>query len=563
MKTLLYGGKIVNVFTDSLENADVLMEDDVITGVGSYSPSDADNAVDVTGKILCPGFVDGHIHIESTMLLPGELARTSLPHGTTCIVADPHEIANVCGTDGLRYMIQSSEGLPMEILFALPSCVPATPVDEAGAVLDAAALRPFYNEPRVVALGELMNYPGLLAGDPDIYAKIRDARDAGRTVNGHAPLLTGHGLDQYIAAGVSDDHECTTADEAMERLRKGQWVMIRQGTAARDLIPLLPLFEEPYNRRCLLVTDDRHPADLLRSGHIDDIIRTAVQNGKSPLTGIRMASLQAAQCFGLRRQGAIAPGWRADVLVLDDLDTVHVQAVYTKGQLVAENGAALPFKMPPVDAELTGRVTHSMHTDAFTPEQFFIEPKGEKCRVIHLLPGQLLTEEEQLNVNWKQNNGIDTELDLLKLAVAERHHHTGHIGLGFLHGLGLPRGAIASTVSHDAHNLIIVGTRDDDMAFAANTVREMGGGSAVVADGKVLARLPLPIAGLMSPENAETVAEQNRLLRQAVIDLGAHGALECFMATAFVSLPVIPHIKMTTYGPVHVDTQKLIPLFVD
>ena len=561
MTTLLQNGSVVNVFTDTVVKADVLLDGEHIVGVGDYSHANADCVVDLTGKILCPGFIDGHIHIESTMLTPAELARLCLAHGTTSIVADPHEIANACGADGIAYMLAASEGLPLHVYLNLPSCVPATPFDESGAVMTAEDLRPFYSHPRVLGLAEMMNYPGVLMRDKAVMAKLEDALKRGRPIDGHAPMLSGQALDAYVAAGVESDHECATAEEAREKIEKGQWIMIRQGTAARNLEALLPLFEPPYDRRCLLVTDDRHPADLMREGHIDHIVRAAKQAGKSVLTAIRMASLQAAQCFGLRHVGAVAPGYRADIVVFENLDTLAVSAVYSAGRPVVVEGKTLPFASPAVDDALVEKVLHSFLIPPFVAEDFSIKAEGKKCRVIRVLPGQLLTEEWQTEIDPDKNGGIDTDRDILKLAVVERYHGTGHKGLGYIHGLGLKKGAIASSVSHDSHNLIVIGTNDADMAVAANYVRE-NGGNAVALDGNVIAAMPLPVAGLMSLKDGATVAEENESVREAVDGLGTVQGVEPFMNMAFVSLSVIPSLKMTTLGLVDVNKQERVPLFL-
>ena len=565
MKLLLSGGTVVNVFTDELIRTNVLIGGDTILGVGDYSESDADAVCDVSGKWICPGFTDGHIHIESTLLTPAELTKAALPHGTTAIVADPHEIANVAGTVGIRFMLEMSEGLPMQVYIMLPSCVPAMPLDESGAELLAADLEPLYAHPRVLGLAEVMNYPGVIAGADYVMDKIRAAKAAGRIIDGHAPLLTGKALDCYLAAGIESDHECSTFAEALERVQKGQWVMIRQGTAARNLDALLPLFAEPYSRRCLLVTDDKHPEELLRDGHIDAIIRRAVQHGRSPLTGIRMATLQAAQYFGLRGQGAVAPGYRADLLVLDSLEEVRVGRVFAAGRLAAENGICREFAAPVYsDSVRWDRVLHSFRLRQLSAADFHITPQPGKCRVIGLIPGQLLTEElhETLDLSGS-GNGIDLSRDILKLAVIERHGRTGHRGLGFIRGIGLKSGAIAGSVSHDSHNLIVIGTNDADMAAAANRILENGGGFVCTENGKVAAELPLPVAGLMSSADAKTVAEQNDALNLAVHARGVPEAVAPFMNMAFVSLTVIPHIKMTTHGLCDVDTQTLLPLFTE
>ena len=563
MKLLLKNAQIVNVFTDRLKEANILIDGEKIIGVGQYKDEDADTVRDLSGKIICPGFIDGHIHIESTMLTPPELARVCLPCGTTAIVADPHEIANVCGLSGIVYMLDSSEDLPLSVYIMLPSCVPSTPFDETGAVLEAEELHVLYNHPRVLGLGEMMNYPGVLADDTKVMQKISEAQTLGKLVNGHAPLLSGRGLDKYIAAGISDDHECSTAEEAMERIAKGQHVMIRQGTAAQNLDALLPLFDEPWSRRCMLVTDDRHPADLMKEGHIDNIIRSAVKAGKSPLTAIRMATLQAAEYFGIRNMGAVAPGYIADILVLDNLETVKVRDVYCRGQLAVSNGKVIDLKKAEIRSDIRKTVRNSFYLDELSASDFHIKPEGRRCRVIKIRPSQLLTDEWITEIDFSRENGIDVERDILKLAVIERHLNTGHKGLGFISGAGLKKGAIASSVAHDAHNLIVIGTNDRDMAIAANRIRSLGGGNAVVADGELIAEMPLPEAGLMSDLSAAETAAQNEAVRLAVHALGASDEIEPFMNMAFLSLPVIPYIKMTTLGLVDVDGQKLVPLFAD
>ena len=561
MKTLLKNGKVINVFTGEVERLNILIEDDMIIGIGDYCDSDADIVYDVNGKYVCPGFIDGHIHIESTMLLPSELARVCVPHGTTSIVADPHEIANVCGTTGIAYMLAASENIPLNVYIMLPSCVPATAFDESGAVLRSEDLELFYEHPRVLGLAEMMNYPGVLAGDTEVMKKIAAAKKRKLKVDGHAPLLSGRALDKYIAAGIRDDHECSSFAEARERIRKGQWVMIREGTSARNLDGLIDLFDAPYAHRCILVTDDKHPADLIRNGHIDSIIRKAVKHGKSAITGIQMATIQAAQCLGIENKGAAAPGYTADLLVLNDLDTVDVSDVFIAGKKVVDNGIIADFKTLSVRNDIEKVVRNSFYMPKLTDESFHIEPKGSRCRIIKVIAGQLLTEEWITDIDFDRNNGIDVKRDILKLAVAERHLNTGHIGLGFINGIGLKKGAIASSVSHDSHNLVIIGTNDEDMAAAANRVREMGGGCVAVDNGTVIAEVPLPVAGLMSGLSAQEAAGQNELLRRAVYDMGADNNIEPFMIMSFMSLPVIPNLKMTTKGLIDVQKQELVPLF--
>ena len=567
MKLLLKNAQVVNVFTDRLEEANVLIDDEKIIGVGEYNDTDADTVRDLSGKIICPGFIDGHIHIESTMLTPAELSKASLPCGTTAIIADPHEIANVCGISGITYMLEASENLPLSVYIMLPSCVPSTPFDETGAVLEAEDLRDLYKHPRVLGLGEMMNYPGVLTGDFQVMQKISEAHNLGKLVNGHAPLLSGKELDKYISAGIGDDHECSTAEEAMERISKGQHVMIRQGTAAKNLEALLPLFNEPWSKRCMLVTDDRHPADLISEGHIDNIIRQAVKEGKSPLAAIRMATLQTAEYFGIGNVGAVAPGYRADLLVLDQLDTVQVCDVYCEGRLAVSAGKVLDFKIPDVRSDIKKMVRNSFYMEELTEDDFYIDvpadASAKRCRIIKIRPGQLITDHWITEIDFDRMNGIDTQRDILKLAVIERHLNTGHKGLGFISGIGLRKGAIASSVSHDSHNLIVIGTNHADMTIAANRIRTLGGGNVVVSEGEIVAEMPLPLAGLMSDLPAEEVARQNEKVREAVHTLGASDEIEPFMNMAFLSLPVIPDIKMTTLGLVDVNSQKLLPLFAD
>ena len=560
MTTLLKNGTLINVFTGETERTNVLIEDEKVIGVGNYY-TDADVVEDVTGKFLCPGFIDSHIHIESTTLNPAELAKVTLPHGTTSLVADPHEIANVSGVSGIKYILSSSEGLPLNVYVMLPSCVPAAPMEEAGAVLTASDLSPLYSHPRVLGLAEMMNYVGVLYGDEDIKNKIADARANRRTVDGHAPLLSGESLDKYISAGIQTDHECSNYDEAVEKIRKGQWVMIREGTVTKNLDGLIELFERPYCDRCVLVTDDRHPADLISEGHIDNIIRLAAKKGKSAITAIQMATLHAAQCFGLAYKGAIAPGYTADILVLNDIDTVDICDVYTSGKKIVENKTVGEIKAPAVPSELTEAVLHSLHLDALTAEDFYIKPEGKRCRVIKTVKNQVLTDEWITDIDFGKNNGVDTERDILKLAVIERHKRTGHRGIGFISGIGLKAGAIASTVSHDSHNLIVIGTNDSDMALAANHLIEIGGGYVAVKDGKILADMPLPIAGLMSFNSAKESAEINEKIRNTVYELGVPTDIAPLMTMSFVSLSVIPSIKMTTRGLVDVNSQKLLSLF--
>ncbi len=562
MKLLLKNALVLNVFTATLEKENVLIEDDRILGVGDYEDHEADAVEDLEGKILTPGLIDGHIHIESTMLTPYELAKVCLLHGTTAIVADPHEIANVCGLTGIDYMLQAGNGLPLRTFIKLPSCVPATMFDESGAVLEAEDLAPYYEKELVVGLAEMMNYPGVLFRDSAVLKKLSDARERKMHVDGHAPLLSAKELDRYLFEGIRTDHECSTAKEAIEKIRKGQWIMIREGTAAKNLDGLIELFEEPYWRRCLLVTDDRHPADLISEGHIDHIVRLAVKKGVSPIRALQMASLGAAQCFGFSDLGAVAPGYRADLVAWDGIESLNVHSVYSSGKKVVSNGILSDFPEPTVSEDTMDKVCHSFHLDALSEEDFHLNPTSDRCRVIRVLEGQLITEEWITSLDFSKSNGIDLARDVVKLAVIERHHNTGHIGLGFLNGIGLKRGAIASSVSHDSHNLIVLGTNEKDMALAANHIRKIGGGNVVVCNGEILAEMALPVAGLMASKPADVIARENEAVRRAADTLGTLPTVEPFMNLAFVSLPVIPHLKMTPQGLVDVDRFERVPLFV-
>ena len=555
---LLMNGTVVNVFTEELEKTNVLIKGGKIIGVGAYTKDDACECVDVSGKFICPGFIDSHMHIESTMLLPEEFARVALVHGTTLIVADPHEIANVCGSDGINFMIESSKNLPLKIYFMLPSCVPATKFDESGASLTASDLRDFYSNKKVLGLAEVMDFTGVVKNDKTIMDKISDALLQNKNIDGHAPLLTDKDLDKYIACGITTDHECSNVQEAIEKIKKGLWVMIREGSAARNLEALLPLFNEPYCQRCLLVTDDRNPSDLLKAGHIDIIIRKACQKGINPVKAIKMATKQAAECFGLKYTGAVAPGYNADLLILNDLENLDIEDVYTDGKKVVSKKKVLDFKTPVVESSLLQKVRNTVHLAQLKADDFYVEPSEGETRIIQIVKGELITNEIKAKLNFNSNNGISVENDILKLCVIERHKGTGHIGKGFINGIGLKHGAIASTVSHDSHNLIVIGTNDEDMAFAANKLRECGGGSIYVKDLNVVECLPLPVAGLMSELCAEKVALQTEKLHEAVHKDGVSAEIEPFMNMAFVSLAVIPALRMTTLGLVDVCAQTLL-----
>ena len=552
---VLKNARIVNVFTNEIEPGDVAVKDGYIVGIGEYEGKEE---IDIGGKVICPGLIDGHIHIESSMISPSEFAKAVAPHGTAAVIADPHEIANVAGTDGIRFMIEASAGLPVDVFFMLPSCVPATPLDESGAELSAAELEPFYKEEQVAGLAELMNSYGTVRADEEIIRKIQGANSCGKRIDGHAPFLTGKDLNAYITSGVGSDHECSSFEEALEKLKRGQYIMIREGTAARNLEALLPLFDDKYCDRCMLVTDDKHGNDLIDNGHIDYIIRKAVKAGKNPLNAIKMATLNAAAYFGLKNRGAIAPGYIADIIVLSDLDDFTVEKVFKNGCLTVDGGKLVrEIKAPAVDKEKYSRVYKSFNLREIKPSDFEIRDEGTRKRVIKVIPGQILTEELIVESSSKE---AETDKDIIKLAVIERHKDSGHTGVGFVTGYGLKKGAIASSVAHDSHNLIVAGCSDSDMALAANTVRENGGGLAVVCDGEVLSSLPLPIGGLMCDMDAHEVEDILSVMKEQARQLGVNEGIDPFMTLAFTALPVIPKLRLLTQGVVDVDSQSYVPV---
>ena len=553
--TVLKGGKVLNVFTERLEEKDVAICGSYIAGVGKY---EGEKVIDVSGKIIVPGFMDAHMHLESTLLTPAEFERGSLPHGTTSVFADPHEIANVAGTDGIDYIMKLCEGLKMHIFFNMPSCVPASPLEESGETLEADDLRPYYDRDNVTGLAEVMNSYGVTEGDEKLLQKIIDAKNANKIVDGHAPFLGGKDLNGYVAAGVQSDHECTNPLEAYEKIGRGQWIMIREGTAAKNLKALLPLCQPPYCYRAMFCTDDRHPEDILNEGHIDAIIRKAVAQGTNPILAIKMCTFNTATYFKLSGYGAIAPGYRADIAVLSDLTDFDVEQVYIDGELVAESGKVINDK--PHDIPNSERILNSFNMQPVSPECLKLPEIKERQRVIRLKKNELLTDELiiQPSDEGRLNNGIDLQRDILKAAVFERHHDTGHIGVGFINGYGIKRGAIATSVAHDSHNLIVVGTNDKDIAAAAEAVRQMNGGLVAVEDGEVLEALPLPIAGLMSTLTIEEAAQKMRSLKDAASRLGASDDIDAFMTLAFVSLPVIPSLRLNGKGLIDVTKQQVV-----
>lgn len=557
---VLKNAQIVNVFTQSVETGDIAIEGGYIVGIGNY---EGITEKDLGGAYVCPGFLDGHIHIESSMTSPGEFERAVVPHGTIAVITDPHEIANVAGTAGIRFMMQSAQKLDLDVYFMLPSCVPATDLDESGAELLARDLEPFYADEKVLGLAEMMNAFGVTHGDKGCFEKLVQARSLKKAIDGHAPALSGKELNAYVTAGIRSDHECSDFEEAKEKFARGQWIMIRQGTAAKNLKGLMGMFEDPYYQRCLLVTDDKHPGDLIRIGHIDAIIREAVSMGADPIRAIRMGTLNAAAYFGLHDMGAVAPGYKADLAVFDDLRTLNVKQVYKGGKLVAEDGKMLHQKEKITDwsDEIKERVFHSFHRDPITVEELQLKKTtGTHQRVIDMVAHELITRERI--EEWKElpgmAPGVDISRDIVKLAAIERHKNTGHVGLGFLGKYGLKRGAVATSIGHDSHNLVIAGVTDEDMVLAGNRVIENGGGLAIALAGKVLADLPLPIGGLMADEPVEVVDEKLEHMKKLSVEPGISEDIDAFMTLAFISLPVIPKLRLNTYGVVDVEKHQVV-----
>ncbi|MGQ9757947.1 MAG: adenine deaminase [Actinomycetota bacterium] len=549
---LLVGGRVVNVFTGEIFERPVAVCEGRIAGIGERP---ARSVVDLRGAYLSPGFIDGHVHIESSMVALPEFVRAVVPRGTTAVVTDYHEIANVLGADGLRYMMRLGEGLPLDVMVMLPSCVPATPMETAGAVLEVDDLLDLRGEESVIGLGEVMNFPGVIHGDPSVWAKLEAFR--GLPVDGHAPGLGGRELDAYLAAGVESDHECVALEEAREKMEKGMFLYIREGSTARNLEALLPLVDPRTQDRCLLVTDDKQPEDLLVNGHLDAVLRRAVELGLDPLTALRLVTLNPARRFRLSGRGGIVPGWRADLVVLEDLQGFRVLGVYKEGRLVAEEGSFLPERRPSTPAPGSMKIAWEKLPPLDIPVS------GKRARVIGMVPDQIVT--SSLVEEPKVADGIvvpDTGRDILKACVFERHQRTGNLGLGLVKGFGLRRGALASTVAHDSHNLVVVGVNDADILAAARRVEAMGGGQVVIWEGKVLAELPLDVGGLMSTLPLEEVARRVKALRVAAQELGC-GLREPFMALSFLALPVIPELKMTDRGLFDVGSFRHVPLFVD
>ena len=543
---VLKNATFVNVFSNELSTMDIAVAEGLIVGMGSYQGR---SEVDCTDKIVLPGFLDAHIHLESSLVSPTEFVKAVMPHGTTTVVTDPHEIANVMGTDGIEYMLQATEDLPVDVRFMLPSCVPATPLDESGAILDYRAIDSFYDHPRVQGLAEMMNFVGAINGDEQTVEKIVAAQAHHKKIDGHAPDLQGNDLNAYIAAGVYSDHECHDVKDAIAKLERGQFIMIREGTAARNLEALMPLLTGKYADRCMFCTDDKHPNDLLEKGHIDYIVKKAISLGADPITAVKVACHNAARYFLLNNRGGISPGYLADFVIIDNFQNFNIEQVYKKGVLMVDHGEIQDFPSPEIEPYLVERAHKTFHVAALTAEDFAEKrPRG----IIGMVDGEITT------VDAGYSDRIDVEYDVLKIAVVERHKNTHHIGIGYIQGYGLKSGAVATSISHDSHNIIVVGTNETDMAAAVNRVVELNGGIVVWDGGQPVAEVPLAIAGIMSDEPLVTVNEKLETAKDAAHKLGVNPGIDPFMTLSFMALPVIPSLRITTRGVFDVTTQSYV-----
>lgn len=537
---VIRNGKIVNVFTKELTTGDIAITDGVIVGIGEYEGIEE---IDANGRFISPGLIDAHVHIESSMVTPHQFSQVVLPHGVTTVITDPHEIANVLGAKGIEFMLKDSESTMLDVFVMLPSCVPATSFENAGAALSASDLQEFISHERVLGLAEVMDFPSVLRADSEMLDKLllSPQRD------GHAAGLKENDLNVYRTAGISTDHECVTKEEVVERLRRGMYVMLREGSVAKNLVALLGAVTEANAHRCLFCTDDKHLDDLIEEGSIDYNVRTAIRYGLNPITAISIASLHAAQCYGLKTKGAIAPGYDADIVLLDHLEEFSISEVYKKGVLVAREGN---YTGPVTDRTPVKEVRDSVNLAAYTSDDLRIAMgESSKANIIGINPNSLVTEHIIAEVETQKGNfSPNIKADLLKIAVLERHKATGNIGLGIVQGLGIKKGAIATTVAHDSHNIIAVGTNDEDILTAIHSLQEMEGGLVVVESGKILASLPLTVAGLMSEESADSVYKQIKMVNQSLLELDAPTHFNAFLTLSFLSLPVIPHLKITDCG---------------
>ncbi|MCI8422787.1 MAG: adenine deaminase [Lawsonibacter sp.] len=554
--TVIKNCKVFNVFTGEFVQGDIALCGDQIAGVGTYS---GQTEVDAGGRYAVPGFIDSHIHIESSYLSPEELGRLLVPHGGTTILADPHEIVNVCGIQGLDYMMQAAERTALDVEFMLPSCVPATPFEHAGAVINAPEMAEPIQRDKVLGLGEFMNFPGVVNADDMVLDKLMCAKQAGKLIDGHSPGLSGLALNGYAAARIQGDHECSTLEDMQERLSLGMYVLLRQGSACHDLRTLVKGVTPANSRRCLLCSDDRQPRTILEEGHLDSHLRICVEEGLDPATALRMATLNAAECFRLYDRGAIAPGYRADIVLLDDLKQFHVDRVWIKGVLAAEKGEyLLPVERYPIDT-----VKGSVRIRDFSVDKLRMGLKSGHVHAIEIQPGGVVTKKGVADIPLDERGEFvwSSERDIAKVAVVERHHETGNVACGFLKGYGIQAGAIALSIAHDSHNVIAVGVSDQEMTDAVKALEKQEGGIVLVKDGQVISSMPMPIAGLMSDQSGQWVAEQLEVIHEAAYtQLGIHRSVEPVMTLCFMSLAVIPELKLTDMGLFDVTQFQFIPV---
>ena len=553
--------KFVNLFTDTIDEGDIAVCRSHIVGIGKY---DGIDEVDCTGKVLSPSFIEGHMHLESVMISPRSFRDIVVPHGTCAAVVDPHEITNVAGVDGINYILKMTEDLDLNVGVMIPSCVPSTPLDESGASLGSDEIKPLYDtDERIIGLAEMMNAYGVTHKDDECLKKCVDAINAGKLIDGHAPALTGNILNAYLSSGISTDHECSSFDEALEKMRKGQWIEIREGTVCKDLDALIKLFDAPYYNRCMLATDDSHPDTIINLGHIDKIVRQAINKGANPIYAIKMGSLNTANHYGFSHMGAIGVGYYANIIILDDLESLKINSCYINGKKVSEGSDAIvkySDKFNTLDKNEFKRVYYSFNMDSVKPSDFAYNKKGTKLRAIEIIPGGVLTKETVIDIDKNKDSYVDSSMNIAKIAVVERHKATGHIGIGFIKGYGIRQGAIASSIGHDSHNIIVVGVNDDDMALAVNTVKNNNGGIAIACNNVVSGELKLEVAGLMTESNENYVIGNLEKLKDiAYYELGVLRDIDPFMTLAFMQLPVIPELKIIPKGLVKVSTQEIIP----
>lgn len=554
--TVIKNCKVINVFSGKIVGGDIALSGGQIAGIGEYEGKEV---IDAQGRYAAPGFIDSHIHIESAYVSPEEIGRLLVPHGGTTIIADPHEIVNVCGIRGLDYMMEAAKGTVLDIKYVLPSCVPATPFEHAGAVINAPEMEEPIKREGILGLGEFMNFVGVVNTDEDVLDKLITAKNEGKIIDGHAPGLTGKNLSAYAAARILADHECSTVEEMEDRLERGMYILLRQGSACHNLRTLIKGVTPENSRRCLLCSDDRQPKTILHEGHLDQHLRICVEEGLDAVTAVRMATLNAAECFGLKDRGAIAPGYRADIVLLDDLKDFHVAKVWVAGELAAEEGKYLPeIKLHDISS-----VKGSVIVKDFSKEKFKMHLKSNKVNVIQILPGGVVTKKDTAEIELDENGEFvrNPKEDLVKVAVVERHQGTGNVACGFLKGYGIKEGAVALSIAHDSHNVIVVGVSDEEMEVAVNALIEQEGGIVLVKDGKVIESMPMPIGGLMSDKNGEWVDEKLTVLHgKAYSELKICEDVEPIMTLCFMSLAVIPEVKLTDMGLFDVTTFSFIPV---